>query len=721
MPALATQLPSDQYWATVPKERLPEIVRTRADIYWQQLERRGYTELWRKVFQAYYGVDANGDWAESCAVTFVGSDGERVMPRMAQFRSIVDGVLSLGGHERPAFTAKAVNNRASSLMEAPIATGIIQSIWHDWALEERGAEVDKLAILYGLGFHHLRWSIFDGKLDENAPQGMPGLPRREGDVIAEACAPWRVIHDLHRTEKMDWAIVSHQENCWTLAARYPQMAELILAQRGGTHMWIESVFGTPFQDYEGMDPDALTVWCVYHRPTDAVPKGRYAIVCGELCLFDGPAFLSDKIPLRPMVPSRVAGVGSGYSGMWDLLVPQELYDAGWSNLETNHDMSGTRVLFVAKGSNINEADLAAGKRVIECDVGPDGKLVKPEVSDLLGNQGELYEHLDAVESFMEKSSGLNSVARGEPNASLKSGAALALVQSLAVQFNSAFQASRIITREALATLGYEIVKKTLPKGSKRLAKLSGSGDDEYLKPVTGEEMEDVNSVEIEVGSALMNQPAGRLEIAKDLLATPGMFQTPQQVLQVIETGRLDPLFKAPVAMLNAIASENDMLLDGKMPPGEARMDPKTAQPMMGPQGPVRWSCRATQDHATHVREHAALLTPALDPKLVELIEKHIMEHSQMLSEMPPFIAELTGQTVMPPPPPPMPGDEGPPPPGDGPPKPKAGPKPSGDSGPAPGRAQPLGAPPPPGGPMMPVIAGTNTRAPAGPGLPPTPV
>ena len=44
--------------------------------------------------------------------------------------------------------------------------------------------------------------------------------------------------------------------------------------------------------------------------------------------------------------------------------------------------------------------------------------------------------------------------------------------------------------------------------------------------------------------------------------------------------------------------------------------------MMGPQGPVRWSCRATQDHATHVREHAALLTPALDPKLVELIEKH---------------------------------------------------------------------------------------------------
>lgn len=722
MPAITSQLPTDQYWASVPREKLPEIVRTRADMYWQELERRGYTALWRRVFQTYYGVDANGDWATSCAVVFSGEDGERVMPRMGQFRSICDGVLSLGGHERPAFIAKAVNDRAKALMEAPIATGIIQSIWDDWSLEERGAEVDKLALLYGVGFHHLRWSIFDGPIDKQSPTVPGALPRREGDVIAESCPPWRVVHEIHRTERMEWAIVAHEENVWTLAARYPQMAEQILAQRGGQHRWCDNVFGTPFVEWEGMDMDQVTVWCVYHRPTDAIPRGRYSIVCGELCLYDGPSFLDDEVPVRPQVPARVVGVGSGYSGVWDLLVPQELYDAGWSNLETNHDASGTKVMFVAKGSNINEADLAAGKRVIECDVGPDGELVKPETVDLLGSQSELYKHMDAVEAFMEKSSGLNSVARGEPNANLKSGAALALVQSLAVQFNSAFQAARIITREKLAKLGYTIVRKTMPKGSTRLAQLAGSGDDEYLKKVSVDDMEDVRSVQIEVGSPLMNQPAGRLEIAQTLLQTPGMIDTPQQLLQLIDTGRLDPMLKAPVAALNIIATENDLLNEKRLPTGEDKTDPKTGQVMVGPDGmPVKSSVRATQDHATHVREHAALLTTFADPQVIAIVEQHIKDHVEMLSQMPAFIAELTGQTVMPPPPPPMPGEM---PPEDGAPppeKPKGGPKLPKGNAPAPGRAQPLGAPPPPGGPMMPVNPLTNERAPVGPGAPPTPV
>ena len=46
------------------------------------------------------------------------------------------------------------------------------------------------------------------------------------------------------------------------------------------------------------------------------------------------------------------------------------------------------------------------------------------------------EAIDKLQTLMETLSGINSVVRGDPLPQLKSGAALALVQSLAVAFNT---------------------------------------------------------------------------------------------------------------------------------------------------------------------------------------------------------------------------------------------------------------------------------------------
>ena len=723
---LASQLPTDTYWAAVPKDELPKIVRARADMYWSSLTLGGYLDVWRRMHQAYYGNDdITGGWAESTVVTFSGADGERVMPRMNEVRSLIDNILSLAGNERAVFVAKAISDRASALREAPNATGVIQQFWQDWSLEERANEVDRMAVLYGIGFHHLRWSVFDGKKSRD-PQ--TGKERREGDCIAEACAPWRVVHDIGRTERLDWAIVSHTENVWTLCARYPMLAEDIKQQRGSQNAWTTGLWIEPWTEFEGRDPDDVTVWCVYHRPTDALPQGRYSMVCGEVVLHDGPAFM-DEVSLIPMVPVRMDD-GRPFSPAWELMVPQELVDAAWSNQETNNDAAGVRVFFCAKGSGISEADVASGRRWIECDVDPStGRLIKPEFADLLGDANEQSDHIDDLRQHMQRSIGTNNVARGEPEASLKSGAALALMSSLAVQSNSKLQASKVLTRERVATLGYRLVKKFAVPGSPRLARRMGSGDAEYLKEVEGDQMEDVHQVQIEVGSALMAQPAGRLEIANDLLAKSdpttgkGMITTPQQYLQIIETGRLDPLLKAPVAQLNVIAAENDGLTEGRMPNGDPKSDPVTGQPLMNPDGsPVMTSCRAVQDHATHAREHAALLTDEIDPKIAQLINRHILDHLEMWSSMPAPLAALTGQSLPPPPRPMAPGlapPQEPPGAGGGPMKGGDGP-PTGDA-PEPGLARPNGGPPPPGGPRMPINPATGERAPVGPGAPPTPV
>jgi hypothetical protein len=689
----------DRHWAAVESERLPETVRMLADRYWDDLGRRGLLDLWQRSERTYYGTDGTGQWKTSAAVEFSGADLELVQPRIAQYRSIGQGMLAIAGHERPAFLARAVNDSSRSLIEAPKATGVIQAFWKDWGLEERSATDDERAMVYGVGFQHLRWSIHAGKEARDAA-GQPvldemGRPQKEGDVIAESVGPWRVVHDVTQTD-LEWACVAHDESVWDLAARYPAMAEQLTAQRGSANRWPFTVWGSPWTPPDLAD-DKVTVWCVYHRPTDAVPRGRYAIVCADLVLYDGPAFV-DEVPVLPMVASRMVSSGAPYSALWDLLVLQELYDAGMSSVATGHDAAGAGNMLVPEGCDVSDDDLAGSRRAIRYTPNALAPNAKPEAFDTLSLSEQAYRYPELVESLMEKISGLNSVARGEPDSNLKSGAALALVQSLAVQFNSQFQARRVLHRERIATIGYRIIRENMV--GPRLALTQGSGSDEYLREVRKEDLEDVESVQIEQGPALLNQQAGRLDIANQLLDRK-LVTTPEQYFQILATGRLEPMMKAPLAQVNNIAAENDMLLDGRMPIGT----PSTMDPTVT-------SVRVGQDHASHVREHQALLTSDTDPKIAELIELHCAHHKHVWETMGPELGALTGQSVPPPMPMAPPGAE-PPPEGE-----KAGPGPDGPRPPAPGRAQPLGGPPSQAMPMMPTNPLTGQRAPGGSTSPP---
>lgn len=697
----------------MPKEDLPRIVKALADAYWDQIGALGLVDLWRKSEWTYYGTDPLGGWKDSVAVTFSGEADEECNVRFNHYRSIGQGILAMAGHERPAFAAKAIDSKTKSLAEAPIATGVVSNFWHDWGLEGKTEKDDETALLYGLGFQHLRWSPFAGKLAPLAPNpetGHPGDPnRKEGDVIAESVGPWRVIHDPFRPMDLEWAIVSHSESVWDLAARYPDLAEQIVAQKGQvSNRWMDSIWSQPWARDER--DDKVTVWCVYHNPSDAVPEGRYAIVCGELCLYDGPAFL-DELPVSPMLAATRIGQGTAYSGLWDLLVIQDCIDMGESANVTVLEAFGGQNISAPMEAGVIEDDLSGTRRLIKYNhiVGlADGG--RPQAMEMLGPRTEVNEAIDRWVSAAQTISGINSTVRGQPDASLKSGAALALVQSLAVQFNSKFQAARIKHRERIATLGYKMLKKLMV--SPRLSRSAGAAGNEYLKPVNQDQLEDVVGVQIETGSPLMQQAAGRLEIA-DKLLDRGLLTVPEQYIEIVTAGTLTPLLKSPEAELQLISGENDELREGR------RLGPPRPElPPGAPLPPGMWEGVSELDtHEIHVREHRALLDLAMrkDPTKAALIEAHIQLHYERFAVTPPDMAALLGWKVMPPPPVPPPGAEGPPPP-DGPPK-KKGPA-GDDKGPAPGLARPMGGEPPPGGPRMPMIAGTNERAPV-PGQPPT--
>jgi hypothetical protein len=701
-------LPTDRHWASVPTQELPDIVRALADAYWQRLNEAGLLDLWRRSESAYYLTDGTmGLWKDGVAVQYAGPDAEIDLLQVNHYRSIVDGILSMTTQARAEFQAKAVNDKTRSLMEAPVATGLVSAYWRRTHLEQGTTSDVRKVLLYGEGYQHLRWDVHAGKLmtqEVPGPDGQPvtvkmtgehGEPVHEGDVVPESVPPWRVVHDLDcKSTTLPWAMVAHRESLWDLVARYPALAPNILAERGQPR-WPEDVWQDQWQTAPD-DDDMVTVWCVYHLPTDAIPEGRYALVLGSVVLYDGPALLPDEIPVYPLIAARQEGRGWGHSAAWDLLPLQQTLNMSESSLVTMMEAFGMYNILVPDSSGIAPSDLGSGRKFVKCKTGPDGQMVKPEVMNLLDIEPAAFDYPDRQQSKMETLSGMNSVARGEPDSNLKSGAALALVQSLAVQFNSALQSARVFHLEAVASGLLALLK--LHMDTPRVAETAGSGANRYLKEVRKDEIEGVDRVELDIVSGVMGQAAGRLQIADNLLEkVPGL--TPEQYLQVVNTGRLDPLTRSETAELDLIAQENDELREGRETPVED-----------------------FDDHGLHVKEHRALLDIATrrDKRVADVIKAHIVEHANRLAAMDPMTAALTGQSVPPPPPmlPPGASGDGPPPPG-GPPAPKGGG--SEPKAPAPGLARPMGGPPVPGGPRMPVNPLTDARAPAAPGAPPVPV
>lgn len=705
----------DRHWATRPTEELAAAVRELATRYWEEVTELGLVELWQRSERTYYGLDDRGGWKSSCAVEFSGADLEHATPRINQYRSLGQAKLAVAGLERPRFVAQALDSKTSSLTEAPKATGIVDEFWRRWQLEAKTNKDDECALVYGASFQHLRWSPHVGRV--LPPEMQPptdGLPLREGDIIAESVPPWRVVYDPKSIEDMKWACVAHEESAYELAARYPQFGEAILAQRGSaTHRWVSRVWGKPWEDAAtttAANTSNVTVWCVYHRPCDMLPQGRYAVVCGDIVLADGPAYLEDRLPVIPLVESIRLGQDTAYSTQWDLLVLQELYDAGWSAIATAHDAFGGQNILVSEASGISDDDLGGTRRAIKWRPDPtlpDGG--RPQAIQLLSLPSESYRYPDDIKREMQVISGINSVARGEPDANLKSGAALALVQSMSVQSVSAFAARRTQHRERIAETGYHLVKKlsVLPQP----ARVLGAGNGSYLREIPPEEMEAIQSISIDIGSAIMAQAAGRFEVA-DKLLDRGLIPTPEQYLRILETGRIEPLLKSPSAELMQIDRENDALREGK------RLGPPLPPP--GPPGAPMpdgmWEGVAPTDtHEIHVREHRALLDFATrqDPAKAAAISAHITAHYKSWAATPPDMAALLGWKVMPPPPPPppgmpMPGPEGQPP---GPPPSPGGPPPGPDGPPPAERVSVAGKPPSQDMPMMPKNPLTGERAP----------
>jgi Hom_end-associated Hint/Homing endonuclease len=420
-------------------------------------------------------------------INFTGEQGELVTLPVNHFRNIAQHIYVMITSNRPTMDARAINTDYKSLAQTYLARGIL-----DYYMRERGLEdclkiACEMAVVLGSGFIKMEWDATAGEefdRDEDS-----GDILYQGDVKFTNLSPFDVVFDGTKEEwDNSWLMGRTFKNKFDLMAKYPEMADRIAAlpSKAANQVYRLAVWSND-------DTDDIPVYEFFHKKTEAMPEGRYLLfLASDLVLLDTPMPYR-TLPIFRMVPGNILGTPYGYTPMFDIFPMQEAVNTLYSIIMTNNNAFGVQNLFVQRGSDITLASLDGAMNIVE-------GLIKPEPIQLTATAPETPEFLNTVIEAMETISGVNSVARGNPEASLKSGNALALVQSMALQFISGLQQSYVKLIENTGTALLQNLKDFAQ--APRVVALVGKNNKPLLKEFTGDDIRDVNRVVVDVGNPL---------------------------------------------------------------------------------------------------------------------------------------------------------------------------------------------------------------------------
>jgi hypothetical protein len=199
---------------------------------------------------------------------------------------------------------------------------------------------------------------------------------------------------------------------------------------------------------------------------------------------------------------------------------------------------------------------------------------------------------------------------------------MALLQQQSIQFSSGLQLSHTMMLENLGTAIIELLQTYAEEP--RLAIIAGKTNQPFMKYFKSSDLQGVNRVIIDTANPLTKTSAGRVEIANQLLATPGMIKTPEQYLGVVTTGNLEPLYEYDRSRQHLTKSENEALMQG--------------QDVIA---------ILTDDHAVHVLEHSCVannIEVRTKPELLQKVLDHIQDHINIAQQMTPEMAAMLKQT-----------------------------------------------------------------------------
>jgi hypothetical protein len=604
--------PSDIYFAAKPAQDAAGIILGKSESFFNILRSNSYLDKLQNMWRAYHGAYLNDYIGYGHRVNFTGEQGELVQIPINHFRNLAQHIYVMITSSRPTMECRAVNTDYKSYAQTYLGNQILDYYMREKNLEDCLKRATEMSIVLGQGYVKLAWNATAGEIYDVDPETNEAV--REGELEFSTPSVFDVVIDGTKdTWNNDWVAVRNWVNRYDLIAKYPEMADKIRSLPAKTASTVYRL-----AVWSNDDTDDVAVYEFFHRQTESMPDGRYMLFLDSDIILLDAKMPYRTIPIFRIVPSEILGTPYGYTPMFDIFPIQEGINSLFGTIMTNQNAFGVQNVWMQRGADITVSNLEGALNVIE-------SMTKPEALNLTQTPAEVFKFLDMLIQQAETISGVNSVARGNPEASLKSGTALALVQSQALQFISGLQQNYVKLIEDVGTAVIQILKDFA--NTPKVVTLIGKNNRPLLKEFTGEKISSINRVVVDMGNPLSHTIAGRVQMAEQMMQMK-IIKNPQQYFQVINTGRLDAMYEGEVDDLMLIKKENEELLEGK-------------NPLVSPM----------DKHSVHIDEHSAVLAdPDLrnDPNFVKIVMDHIEGHMNALRNTDPALLQMRGQQALPP-------------------------------------------------------------------------
>ena len=606
---------NNAYWASKESRKVVDVCLHKANIWYNQLHYNGYLFKLRDMWMSYYGANF-ASMSSNHKVTFGGEQGELAQISVNHIHNIANHILAMVTSNRPVLQARASNKDYKSLVQTKLANQLLDYYMREKRLEKYLRDATEMSIVLASGYIKMVWNATSGEIYDYTEEGAPIY---EGDVEFTNLSPFDVVFDGSKetANDHDWVIVRTFKNRFDLSAKYPEFAEKIKGIASKSE-----VYNFKFEASLADETDDVPVYEMYHRKSEAMPNGRYMFFCENDIVFEDTPLPYRTIPVFRISPAVIMGTPYGYTSMFDLLPLQDAIDSLYSTILTNQYAFGVQNIYIPRGADISMKSLEGGLNILEGNANAG----KPESLNLTNTPREVFEFVKMLEQAQETISGVNSVARGNPEASLKSGTALSLVQSMALQYISGLQQQYIRLVEDVGTALIMMLRDfaSVP----RVAIIAGKDNRSYVaEEFKGDDLSQVNRVIVDVGNPLSQTTAGKVQMAENLIQY-GIVTSPKEYMMVLQTGRLDVITDDQEREYLLINSENEALAEGK---------------------PVK--ALDIDAHTEHIKQHRSVLAdPRLrqDPSFAKATLEHINDHIQLLRTVDPSLLTLIGEHPLPP-------------------------------------------------------------------------
>lgn len=595
----------DIYFAASPKEEIGQAISERVKGVRDARDNGSQNALYVAA-RSYFGFDFGS--GSTLSVSPGGAGGNLKGLRINKARTVMQSLVGLVCGPPLTWRPQASNADAKARAAVVLATGLLEFHWKRGNLEKLWRDWVETAGVCAAGYVFQEWDETTGP---ELPDGDSVV--RAGDVTHHLLRPWDVLLDesMGSADESQWVVVRVLKNKWDLQAMYPSdiLGRETKAYISGTGSRPNDALGwsVSFRDRARTPTDHVPVFYFFHRPTPSLPGGRETVlVNGDCVLVDKPlSYPQGKglsgIPVFRLAQSEMFDAVTGYSNWWDCLGVQDVIDGLETAITTNQLTLSVQSVAFETGTTVSPPEAVAGMQAFYYPRG--GK--PPEALQLTQTPGEVFNHRQELMKDQQDIVGLNDTAQGNPEAKL-SGAAYALLASRAIERNAPFQKS---ATAALSQLGLGLIRLLEQRVSvERQVAIVGKTN-QYLyqsRSYMGDDLKPVDAITVDIGNPVEQTAAGRFELAQ-LFVSNQWAKSPEELTQVLDTGRLEPLLQAERTERLLIAAENDMLREGKPP-----------------------LVHDTQPHPLHAREHASVLNSSPDnqhdEQFVQVCNAHILEH-----------------------------------------------------------------------------------------------